>query len=496
MGVRRGLLTLGIFAAIVASAAFPTTEEAALSAACPPPSSPIAFGATVQCSIAAPAEQDTFTFTGQGGDRVYLRVVDLSDNAFQPKIELSGPSGLICSVNGSLLAEADCTLSDAGTNSYNVIVSDFFGVTTATYGIYVQRTNAPTSATTIGLGDTLSGAISSQPEMDAYTFTSSGGDRVLLRFVDLVAGEFRPEIRLYGPTGLICSNSGSVLAQVDCVLSGAGTNSYALLVGDFSGSATGSYGVHIQKTNTPPIATSISPGQTIAGRIAAIPATKAHTFTGLAGTMATVTMIAPLPGSFRPEIRLYGPAGLICLANGTTTAQATCALSGTGTNAYTIIVEDFFGASPGYFCVSLNVSSPVCADADSDGVPDDLDNCPATTNADQLNTDAANTAVNRPGADSLGDACDNDIDGDGYTNTQETTSPLAEHPLVYCNIMRADVDGDHIVSILDLADVAQYFTKGIPPAPERYKQDADNSISILDFADMGSHYAQNVSACP
>lgn len=62
--------------------------------------------------------------------------------------------------------------------------------------------------------------------------------------------------------------------------------------------------------------------------------------------------------------------------------------------------------------------------------------------------------------------------------------------------MRADVGGDHVVSILDLADVAQYFTGQVPPAPERYKQDADNLISILDLADMAIHFTENISACP
>jgi Thrombospondin type 3 repeat len=97
--------------------------------------------------------------------------------------------------------------------------------------------------------------------------------------------------------------------------------------------------------------------------------------------------------------------------------------------------------------------------------------CPGIANADQLNTDAANTALNRPGADPFGDVCDGDIDGDGYTNAQEIA--LGKDPALYCPIMRADVDGDGAVSILDLTKAAQYFAQSVPPAPERYKQDAD-----------------------
>ena len=44
-------------------------------------------------------------------------------------------------------------------------------------------------------------------------------------------------------------------------------------------------------------------------------------------------------------------------------------------------------------------------DTDSDGTPDCNDNCPAVSNADQLDLDS----------DTIGDACDDDVDGDGYT---------------------------------------------------------------------------------
>jgi hypothetical protein len=141
-------------------------------------------------------------------------------------------------------------------------------------------------------------------------------------------------------------------------------------------------------------------------------------------------------------------------------------------------------------------SDRVIVDSDGDGVPDLADNCPIVPNANQLNTDAANTALNRPGADALGDACDDDKDGDGYTAAQEAAVTGGKNDLVYCQIMRADVDNDGTVSILDLAKVAVYFTQTVPPAPERYKQDADSTISILDLTKMAEVFTQHVTACP
>ena len=48
-------------------------------------------------------------------------------------------------------------------------------------------------------------------------------------------------------------------------------------------------------------------------------------------------------------------------------------------------------------------------DGDDDTVADDVDNCPAQANADQADLDH----------DGVGDVCDPDTDGDGYTNTYE-----------------------------------------------------------------------------
>lgn len=74
------------------------------------------------------------------------------------------------------------------------------------------------------------------------------------------------------------------------------------------------------------------------------------------------------------------------------------------------------------------------SDADTDGVGDNSDNCPITSNADQSNIDG----------DSLGDACDPDIDNDGFSNNIENkfgtdpaddsdTTSLMDKILAYSN---------------------------------------------------------------
>ncbi len=147
----------------------------------------------------------------------------------------------------------------------------------------------------------------------------------------------------------------------------------------------------------------------------------------------------------------------------------------------------------GYGRLNAAAAGAFC-DRDDDGVLDSADNCPAVANASQVNTDATNPAANRPGADMFGDACDADIDGDGYTNAVEIG--LGKDPLTYCAKMRADVDGDHAISILDISQVAMSFGQTVPPAPERRKQDADNAITILDLSRQASLFGQSIASCP
>lgn len=86
------------------------------------------------------------------------------------------------------------------------------------------------------------------------------------------------------------------------------------------------------------------------------------------------------------------------------------------------------------------------------------------------------------------------------TDPAANTSPFSGCATVtsqnYCQIRRADLDGDGEVSILDLAAVASNFLETVPPAPARYDQDGDGQITILDLAQMAGVFLQPVSACP
>ena len=65
-----------------------------------------------------------------------------------------------------------------------------------------------------------------------------------------------------------------------------------------------------------------------------------------------------------------------------------------------------------------------------------------------------------------------------------------------CQIARADVDGDGVVSIFDLTLVSFHFGETVPPAPPQLDQDGDKAITILDLHLVESVFLQRVSDCP
>ncbi len=300
----------------------------------------ISFGETLSNTISYPSQADAYTFTATAGDKVLVRG-SKSSGEIWPSIRVYGPSGAkLCDDYGSTTAEIEsCTLSATGT--YTVLTYDYLdGSKTGDYYVHVQRLNNPGNATSISFGGTLSDTISYPSQADAYTFTATAGDKLLVR-VSKSSGEIWPGIRVYGPSGAnLCDDYGSTTAEIEsCTLSATGT--YTVLTYDYlDGSKTGDYYVHVQRLNNPGNATSISFGGTLSDTISYPSQADAYTFTATSGDKVLVRG-SKSSGEIWPGIRVYGPSGAkLCDDYGSTTAEIeSCTLSATGT--YTVLTYDY-----------------------------------------------------------------------------------------------------------------------------------------------------------
>ncbi len=120
------------------------------------------------------------------------------------------------------------------------------------------------------------------------------------------------------------------------------------------------------------------------------------------------------------------------------------------------------------------VVSTGSADLDGDGIPDGIDNCPSTANADQADADGDNigdvcdnaTLVSNPdqrdtNGDGYGNICDPDLNNDGWVNFGD----LAAMKSVFgSSNADADLNGDGFVNFGDLAILKSYFGKSPGPS--------------------------------
>jgi hypothetical protein len=320
-----------------ARAALPVTIPAPPSA-----SLALAFGDTIQASLDAPGELDSFSFSAAAGDKVLVRMSKLTGATLWPEIKIFSGALQICQAYSTASAEiASCSLSADG--EYTLQAKDHLTSETGAYALFIQRLNAPGGASAIAFGQTLAAELISAAEMDAFTFSASAGDIVLARFSPPASAELWPELRLYGPDGTrLCEKVSTDVAEIAaCSLPSDG--SYTLLALDHFGLDGSPYHLYLQRLNAPGGASAIAFGQTLAAGFATAAEMDAFTFSASAGDIVLARFNPPAGADLWPELRLYGPDGsLLCSHYLTSYAEiAACSLPGAG--SYTLLALDHFG---------------------------------------------------------------------------------------------------------------------------------------------------------
>jgi hypothetical protein len=232
----------------------------------------IDFGVTKTSSIDIAGEVDTYTFSGNTGDGIDIRITKTSGNLY-PRITLFGPSGKeIKREYGPSTAEILYILTESG--SYKILADN--GISTAytgDYSVFVQKVNNPKNTKPVVFSNTATGSLDIPGSIDTYSFTGRNSDEVVIR-ITKTSGNLYPRITLFGPTGkeikreygpstaeitytLLTSGTHTIL--VDNGISTAYTGDYSLFAGITSGNQGTSDGNLISPSMTTTASSVVKP---------------------------------------------------------------------------------------------------------------------------------------------------------------------------------------------------------------------------------------------
>jgi len=173
-------------------------------------------GDTISDSFDRFETKHTYKFDGNEDDYVTIIVLDAEDeSSFYPMVELSGPYGFCASDTDSRAAMIRCyKLREDGEYKIKVSRMSFFEEGDD-YVLSFVSSGDLNDGGEIEPGDSVSGEISPDGDIDAYRFHAQKDDRVTIRVIDLEDDDdFDPYVDLIGPDGLVESDSDDRVAEI------------------------------------------------------------------------------------------------------------------------------------------------------------------------------------------------------------------------------------------------------------------------------------------
>ena len=316
----------------------------------------INYGETLTGSISTDGEVDTYSFAGNAGDKIIVRLTENSSSyPLEPLAEVFDPAGdsLLASIDGAQ-AQMEITLPADG--SYMILVSDSYpGDDTGNYALFIQRVIDPGNASIINYGETLTGSISTDGDVDTYSFTGNAGDKIIVRLTENSSSyPLEPLVELFNPAGdsLIAGIDGAQ-AQMEITLPADG--SYMILVSDsYPGDATGNYSLFIQRMVEPGNITRIKFGETLTGSISADGEVDTYVFLGGPGDSIIIRLTENSSSyPLEPFVELFDPSGDLVLS-ASDGAQAEIGIRINDVGYYTILASDSYpGDDTGNYTIFL-----------------------------------------------------------------------------------------------------------------------------------------------
>ncbi|MFN0150170.1 MAG: FlgD immunoglobulin-like domain containing protein [bacterium] len=320
------------------------------------------------------ADFDAYTFSGTSGDRVLIDAVTTS-GSLDTWIYLYPPAGAGAVINSFAADRAEIQLTATGT--YTIVIEDNLNNTPGGYSMsFLNVTSGPfTNGSDIDGGAIASneiktGQFNQGVDFDAYTFSGTTGQRIVVGGVATGAGTHNTQISVY-PAGGGAALTFTATDRFDVQLTTSGT--YTLVIEDNLNNDVGTYTISFVNLTAGPYADGSDPdgGAIVSsdvktGTMSGVADFDAYTFSGTSGDRVLIDAVTT-SGSLDTWIYLYPPGGGGAVINSFAADRAEIQLTATGT--YTIVIEDNLNNTPGGYSMSfLNVTSgPFTNGSDIDG---------------------------------------------------------------------------------------------------------------------------------
>jgi hypothetical protein len=337
-----------------------------------PDGGPIQSAASATGTIGAIGDIDAYTFTGNFGDHVLFAALETS-GSLNTNISLYPPGGGP-SISISSIDRTDATLNASGT--WTIVIDDYSGAATGTYLLSFLNLSGPLTSA----GDADGGPITSNQivtgttnavgDFDAYTFSGTSGNRVVMTAQATSGPGYTAQIYLYPPGGGSFV-AGSSSGRIDYQLLQSGT--YTAVVQDQSLYHTGTYDLSYVNVSAGPFTSvadedggPIASGSIKTGTISGPCDLDTYTFQGSSGDHVVLAAVTT-SGTLNTEVSVYPPGGGPPIGQ-TSADRQDIILTADGT--WTMVVEDGQDVQSGTYNLSMtDLSGTLTSPGDLDGGP-------------------------------------------------------------------------------------------------------------------------------
>ncbi|MCO7226763.1 hypothetical protein [Pleionea sp. CnH1-48] len=198
---------------------------------------------------------DSFTFNGNTGEHIQLRLSDTNNTAMYPRIWLYGPDGdYITLGQGAHVAAISYKIETSGTHTIVITDQSSCLCNTGDYDIHFAYMPGANEHNKLISGNSVFENIV-QGDLDTFTLDANEGEHIQLRLSDIDNTAMYPRIWLYGPDGeYITLGQGAHVAAISYKIETSGTHTVVVTDQSSCLCSTGDYELHYVKTS------SIDPG--------------------------------------------------------------------------------------------------------------------------------------------------------------------------------------------------------------------------------------------